>query len=83
MWKSYKQNLFKLQDLGLWICQQYVNEGRSQWPYNLRLARSNTGNVGSNPTQDMDVCVYFAFVLGSDLSTAWSPVQGVLPTVLD
>jgi hypothetical protein len=23
------------------------------------FARSNTGNVGSNPTQDMDVCVRF------------------------
>jgi hypothetical protein len=47
------------------------------------FARPNTGNVGSNPTQNMDVCVYFVFVLGSDLSAGWSPVQGVLPTVLD
>jgi hypothetical protein len=48
------------------------------------LARSNIGILGSNPTQDMDVfCVYSVFVLGSGLATGWSPVQGVLPTVLD
>jgi hypothetical protein len=33
----------------------------SQWPRGLRhalvFARSNTGIVGSNPTQVMDVCV--------------------------
>jgi hypothetical protein len=30
----------------------------------------------------MSVCVYSVFVLGSFLATGWSPVQGVLPTVL-
>jgi hypothetical protein len=47
------------------------------------FARSNTGIVGSNPTQGMDVCVYSVFVLGSGLATGWSPVQGALPTVLN
>jgi hypothetical protein len=46
------------------------------------FARSNTGIVGSNPTRDMDVCVYSVFVLGSCLATGWSLVQGVLPNVL-
>jgi hypothetical protein len=47
------------------------------------FASSNSGIVGSNPTQDMDVWVYSVFVLGSDLVTGLSPVQGVLPTVYD
>jgi hypothetical protein len=46
----------------------------------------NTGIVGSNPTQCMDVCVRFFCVcvvlcVGSGLATGWSPVQGVLLTV--
>jgi hypothetical protein len=50
------------------------------------FARSNTGIVGSNPTQGMDVCVLLFCVrvvlcIGNDLATGWSPVQGVLPTV--
>jgi hypothetical protein len=45
---------------------------------------SNSGLVGSNPTQDMNVCVrLFCVVLcgGSGLATDWYSVQGVLPTV--
>jgi hypothetical protein len=50
------------------------------------FARSNTGIVGSNPTQGMDVCVRLFCVcvvmcVGSDLATGWFPVQGVLPAV--
>jgi hypothetical protein len=46
------------------------------------FARSNTGIVGSNPTQGMDVCLYlFCVCAGSGLATGWFPVQGVLPTV--
>jgi hypothetical protein len=52
------------------------------------FARSETGIVGSNPTQDMEclvcVCVYCVCVvlcLGRGLATGWSPVQGVLPSV--
>jgi hypothetical protein len=33
------------------------------------FGRSNTGIVGSNPTQGMDICVYSVFVLSSDLAT--------------
>jgi hypothetical protein len=47
------------------------------------FASSNTGIVGSNPTQGKDVCVYSVFVLGSGIATGSSPVQGVVPTVLD
>jgi hypothetical protein len=49
------------------------------------FACSNTGINGSNPTQDMDVCVYSAFVLPcvhSSLVMGWFSVLGVLPTVL-
>jgi hypothetical protein len=47
------------------------------------FAHSNAGTVGSNTTQDMDVCVrLFCVCVGSDLATSWSPVQEVLPTVL-
>jgi hypothetical protein len=35
-------------------------------PLNV-FASSNTGIVGSNPTQGMNVCVYSVFVLGSSL----------------
>jgi hypothetical protein len=41
------------------------------------FARSDTGIVGLNPTQGMDVCLCLICV-GSGLS----PVQGVLPTAL-
>jgi hypothetical protein len=33
---------------------------------------SNTGIVGSNPTQGMDVCVRL-FCVGSDLASGWTP----------
>jgi hypothetical protein len=50
------------------------------------FARSNTGIVGSNPTQSMAICVRLFYIcallcVGSGLATGWSPVQGVLPTV--
>jgi hypothetical protein len=50
------------------------------------LARLKDGIVGSNPTQDMDVClslfrVYVALYVGSGFATGWSPVQGDLPNV--
>jgi hypothetical protein len=46
----------------------------------------NTGTVGSNPSQGMDVCVHLfcvcvALCLGIGLTTGWSPAQGVLSTV--
>jgi hypothetical protein len=46
----------------------------------------NTGIVGSNPTQGMDVCArlfcfYVVLYRGRDLARGWSPVQGVIPTV--
>jgi hypothetical protein len=40
------------------------------------------GFVGSNSTQAMCVCVYSMFVFCCSLATGWSPVQGVLLTVL-
>jgi hypothetical protein len=47
--------------------------------------RSNSGIVGLNPTESMDVCIYSVFLLpcvGSGFATSWSPIQGVSPTVL-
>jgi hypothetical protein len=51
------------------------------------FALLNAGIVGSNPIQDMDVClrlfcVSVVLCVGSGLASGWSPVQGVLPTVL-
>jgi hypothetical protein len=47
------------------------------------VASSNTGIVGSNPTQSMVVCLrLFCVCTGSSLATGWSPVQGILPIVL-
>jgi hypothetical protein len=47
------------------------------------FARSNAGIAGSNPTQGMDVCLcLFCVCIGSGLVTDWSPIQGVLTTVL-
>jgi hypothetical protein len=62
-------------------------EDRSHWPSSLRHELSSlAGTLGSwvrIPLKAwMSVCVYSVFVLGSGLSTGWSPVQGVLPTVL-
>jgi hypothetical protein len=50
------------------------------------FTRSNTGIMGSNPTQGMDVyvplfCVCVVLCVGSALVMGWSPIQGVLPTV--
>jgi hypothetical protein len=50
------------------------------------FARSNTGIVGSNPTQGMDVClclfcVCVVLYVVSGLATGWSLVQGVVPAV--
>jgi hypothetical protein len=45
------------------------------------FARSNTGIVGSNPTWGMDVSVRLLCVLGSVVSTGWSPIQGALSPV--
>jgi hypothetical protein len=58
---------------------------RSQQPRGLKtwtvFARSNTENVGWNPTPDMDVCLFLfcVCVLGSGLAAGWSLVQRVLP----
>jgi hypothetical protein len=47
------------------------------------FACSNTGIVGSNPTEGMNVCLrLFCVCVGRDLATGWSPFQGILPTVL-
>jgi hypothetical protein len=52
-------------------------------PLKTVFARSNTGIVGSKPTQGMDICLrLFRVYVGSGLATSWSPVQGVVPTVL-
>jgi hypothetical protein len=50
------------------------------------FARLNSGVVGSNPTQGIDVCVRLYCVcvvlcVGTGLAKGWSPVQGVLQTV--
>jgi hypothetical protein len=47
------------------------------------FSRSQTGIVGSNPTQCMEFwCVYaFSLCLGNGLLTSSSPVPGVLPSV--
>jgi hypothetical protein len=53
------------------------------------FARADAGTVGSNPTHAMDVyCLCCVFILlclytSRGLATSWSPVQGVLPAVLD
>jgi hypothetical protein len=47
------------------------------------FVRSNAGIVGSNPTQDIDVCLcLFCVCMGSDLATGLFPIRGVLPTLL-
>jgi hypothetical protein len=50
------------------------------------FSRSNIEIVGLNPAGGMDFCVILFCVcvvlcVGSGLTTGWSPVQGVLPTV--
>jgi hypothetical protein len=48
------------------------------------FSRSNTRIVGSNPTRDMDVRVFFSvcvICVSRGLEMGWSPIQGVLPTV--
>jgi hypothetical protein len=53
------------------------------------FARSDAWTVGWNPTQGMDVyclccvCIFLCLCTGRGLATSWSPVQEVLPTVLD
>jgi hypothetical protein len=50
------------------------------------FASLNTGIVGSNPTQRMDVCVCLFWVcvvlcVDSGIATGWSPFQEVLRTM--
>jgi hypothetical protein len=44
-------------------------------PWTL-FARSNSGTVGSNPTQGMDVCVFILFVV---LRAGNGPCDGLIP----
>jgi hypothetical protein len=60
---------------------------RSQWPLGLRqelpsLPRTVGSWVRIPLKAWISVCIYSVFVLGSCLATGWSPVQGVLPTLL-
>jgi hypothetical protein len=55
-----------------------VTARRKEW---ITFARSNTGVVDSNPTRGMDVCVRAVLCIGSGLTTAWSLVQAVVPSV--
>jgi hypothetical protein len=45
------------------------------------FARLDTGIVGSNPTEGMDVCVCVVLCMGSGFATSLSLDQGVLPSV--
>jgi hypothetical protein len=70
------------------ISRHYSIICRSQWPRGLRHELpSSTRTLWSwvqTPLKTwMSVCVCFVFVIGSGLATGWSPVQGVLPTVID
>jgi hypothetical protein len=53
------------------------------------FARADAGTVGSNLTLGMDVdclccvCIFLCFCTVRGIATGWSPVQGVLSTVLD
>jgi hypothetical protein len=62
--------------------RDYAGEDQQQFTRS-DPARSNTGIVGSYPTQGMDVRLWLFFIcivcVGSDLAMGWSPVQGVLP----
>jgi hypothetical protein len=54
-----------------------------EWTVFVRL---NAGPVDSNSIQGMNVyvrlfCIYVVLCVGRGLTTDWSPVQGVLPTV--
>jgi hypothetical protein len=68
----------------------HLHSNPLQWPRNLRhelpsLARTLGSWVRVPSKASLSVCVYSVFVLscvGSGLVTGWSPVQGVLPTVL-
>jgi hypothetical protein len=68
----------------------WYSPGRSQWQRNLKhelssLARTLGSWVRIPLKAWMSVCVYSVFVLscvGSGLATGWSPIQGVLLTVL-
>jgi hypothetical protein len=61
------------------------HSGRAVYAWNV-FARSNTGIVGSNPTQGIDAslhlfCVCVVSCVGSGLESGLCPVQRVLPAV--
>jgi hypothetical protein len=65
------------------FCHSFTVARSKAWTV---LTSSNTGIVGSTPTQGMDIClrlysIWVVLCAGSDLATGWSLVQGVLPTV--
>jgi hypothetical protein len=88
-WQTMKQ---RWNQIALWTvdtdCDILITHTRSRWPSGLKawtvLARFDAGIVGWNPTRGMDV--YSMLVLscgGRGLAMSWSPIQGILPTVLD
>jgi hypothetical protein len=75
------------------LCSVFTLMHKVSWPITVAarckawivFTRSNTGTVGWNPTQGMDVSVRsFSVVLfceGSGLVTGWTHIHVVLPTV--
>jgi hypothetical protein len=89
--RLHYRNTFSTVDLTLMSSLWFVPEpmtvaARSKvWTV---FARSNAGIVGSNPTQDMDVCVRLRLFrvcvilcVNSGLAMGWSPVQEDLSTL--
>jgi hypothetical protein len=89
LYDRHRLNVFQNKLLGR-IFGNRIEGSRSQCPSRSKASTvidlSNTGTVGSNPTQDMNICVCLFCIcvvlcVGSSLATGWFPVQGVLPSV--
>jgi hypothetical protein len=75
-----------IQPAGELILKRWKEWGRSQWPRCLRYEQSSLSRtLGSWVRIPLKawMFVFILFVLGSGLATGRSPVQGVLPTVLN
>jgi hypothetical protein len=92
-WLLHVQSALTLRTLSFClhsIINSYDSQSRSQWPRGLRHELSSPARtlgswVGIPLKTWMSVCVYSVFVLscvGRGLAACWSPVQGILPTVL-
>jgi hypothetical protein len=74
--------------INIYVNNNYTELSRSQWPRGLRHEMSSRARTLGSWVRIpfkvwLSLCISLCLCVGSGLATSWSPVQGVLQTVLD